>query len=72
MMVCAVVWTGPAAVTACTPCVHGFVRLRHNSIGAEGCAALAGALVHVPSLTTLQYVGCGVMCGGCVVYELRA
>ncbi len=47
-----------AAVTACTPCVFcGCVRLVWNKIGDEGCTSLAGALVHVPSLTTLEYVG---------------
>ncbi len=51
------VWAGPAAVNSCTPCVCGCVRLNRNSIGADGCAALAGALVRVPSLTTLGYVG---------------
>ncbi len=61
---CGVGWTG------CDDCVHpvcacGCVRLEYNSIGAKGCAALADALVHVPSLTTLEYVGCGV-CGGYV------
>jgi hypothetical protein len=41
-------------------CVCGCVRLERNYIGEKGCAALAGALVHVPSLTTLGYVGGGV------------
>ncbi len=65
---CAVVW----AVVGCGDCMHpvcvcGCVRLGSNYIGEKGCAALAGALVHVPSLTTLEYVGCG----GCVGYVLR-
>ncbi len=38
-------------------CTCGCVRLVFNSIGEKGCTALAGALVHVPSLTTLGYVG---------------
>ena len=36
--------------------VHG-VRLKANSIGPAGCAALASALGHLPSLTSLEYVG---------------
>jgi hypothetical protein len=35
-------------------CAHG--RLGSNDIGDEGCAAIAGALRHVPLLTQLQYV----------------
>jgi hypothetical protein len=61
-MVCAfgVGWTG------CGDCMHpmcvcGCVRLGSNSIKDEGCVALAGALVHVSSLTTLRYVR-GVVC----------
>jgi hypothetical protein len=56
---CGVGWAG------CGDCMHpvcvcGCVRLGRNGIKDEGCAALAGALVHVPSLRTLEYVGCGV------------
>ena len=32
------------------------VSLVQNSIGDEGAAAIGAGLVHVPSLTTLQYV----------------
>ncbi len=39
-------------------CVCGCVRLMYNYIRNEGCAALAAALVHVPSLRTLEYVWC--------------
>ncbi len=35
-------------------CEHG--SLGRNGIGNEGCAAIAGALRHVPSLTQLEYV----------------
>ncbi len=35
-------------------CVHG--SLNSNDIGPEGCAAIAGALLHVPLLTQLEYV----------------
>ena len=38
----------------CLAC--GVVSLRDNSIGAEGAAAIGAGLVHVPSLTTLEYV----------------
>ena len=34
-------------------CMCGGVRLSGNDLGAEGGAAIAGALHHVPSLTTL-------------------
>jgi hypothetical protein len=70
-MVCAfgVGWAG------CGDCMHpmclcGCVRLGHNGIVAKGCVALVGALVHVPSLTRLEYVGCGAMCGGYVGNQL--
>ena len=38
----------------CLAC--GVVSLGDNGIGAEGAAAIGAGLVHVPSLTTLQYV----------------
>ncbi len=57
---CGVDWAGCGGYMH-PVCVCGCVRLDRNHIGAEGCAALAGALVHVPSLTTLEYVGCGVV-----------
>jgi hypothetical protein len=50
-------------------CVHG--SLGWNSIGREGCAAIAGALRHVPSLTQLKYVvgeGASHEAAGCVVW----
>jgi hypothetical protein len=50
-------------------CVHGSLGL--NDIGPEGCAAIAGALRHVPSLTQLQYVvgeGASHGAAGCVVW----
>ena len=41
-------------VCVCLAC--GVVSLGENSIGAEGAAAIGAGLVHVPSLTTLEYV----------------
>jgi hypothetical protein len=35
-------------------CAH--VSLSSNSLGAEGGSAIVGALAHLSSLTTLQYV----------------
>jgi hypothetical protein len=43
--------------------------LYSNDIGDEGCAAIAGALRHVPLLTHLEYVvgeGAGPEAAGCV------
>ena len=45
---------GLCVVCVCLAC--GVVSLSSNSIGAEGAAAIGAGLVHVPSLTTLQYV----------------
>ena len=48
-------------------CAHG--SLGSNGIGREGCAAIAGALRHVPLLTQLQYVvgeGASHEAAGCV------
>ena len=42
--------------TVCVCLACGVVSLSSNSIGAEGAAAIGAGLVHVPSLTTLQYV----------------
>ena len=50
---CDVVWCD-GIVCVCLAC--GVVRLFHNRIGDEGAAAIGAGLVHVPSLTTLQYV----------------
>ena len=70
-MACAVAWAGAGSGDCMHPmCVCGFVRLEYNSIGAKGCAALADALVHVTSLTFLEYVVCGVR-GGYAGYELQ-
>ncbi len=49
--VCQLVWF----VHVCGGTAH-CVRLECNRIGDAGCEALAGALGHVPSLTTLEYV----------------
>jgi hypothetical protein len=43
------------------------VSLESNSVGAEGCIALASGLHHVPSLTALQYVECMGWCAECWV-----
>ena len=45
---------GLCVVCVCLAC--GVVSLGWNSIGAEGAAAIGAGLVHVPSLTTLEYV----------------
>jgi hypothetical protein len=48
-------------------CVHG--SLGGNRICDEGCAAIAGALRHVPLLTQLEYVvgeGASHEAAGCV------
>ena len=50
---CAVVWCD-GIVCVCLAC--GVVSLFQNRIGAEGAAAIGAGLVHVPSLTTLEYV----------------
>ncbi len=42
------------AVAVCAVCVD--VSLSENSLGAKGGSAIAGALPHLTSLTTLQYV----------------
>ena len=60
-MVCRVVSCTVACVRVCS--------LYNNDIGDDGAVAIAGALAHVPQLTTLEYVpglglgfGCGVVC----------
>ncbi len=45
---------GAMGLCVCLAC--GVVSLGWNSIGAEGAAAIGAGLVHVPSLTTLEYV----------------
>ena len=40
----------------CLVCGVVCVRLDGNDLGAEGGAAMAGALQHLTSLTTLEYV----------------
>ena len=45
---------GAMGLCVCLAC--GVVSLGDNGIGAEGAAAIGAGLVHVPSLTTLQYV----------------
>jgi hypothetical protein len=45
----------------CVGCVFGdggvvCVSLKRNDLGAEGGAAMAGAVQHLTSLTTLEYV----------------
>ena len=45
---------GAMGLCVCLAC--GVVSLWWNSIGDEGAAAIGAGLVHVPSLTTLQYV----------------
>ena len=44
------------------------VSLSGNSLGVEGGAAMAGAVQHLTSLTTLEYVRLGAVMGtmGCV------
>ena len=49
MMVC-----GAMGLCVCLAC--GVVSLSSNRIGDEGAAAIGAGLVHVPSLTTLEYV----------------
>jgi hypothetical protein len=49
VMVC-----GAMGLCVCLAC--GVVSLGSNSIGDEGVAAIGAGLVHVPSLTTLEYV----------------
>ncbi len=44
------------AMGLCMYLACGVVSLRGTSIRAEGAAAIGAGLVHVPSLTTLQYV----------------
>ena len=51
LLCCVWVWVGLCVCLAC-----GVVSLGGNIIGAEGAAAIGAGLVHVPSLTTLQYV----------------
>ena len=48
---CVVRWD---CVCVCLAC--GVASLSSSSIGAEGAAAIGARLVHVPSLTTLEYV----------------
>ena len=45
---------GAMGLCVCLACC--VISLRDNGIGAEGAAAIGAGLVHVPSLTTLQYV----------------
>ncbi len=40
----------------CLVCGLVWVSLSHNDLGAEGGAAMAGAVQHLTSLTTLEYV----------------
>ena len=51
VMVC-----GAMGLCVCVCLACGVVSLGENSIGDEGAAAIGAGLVHVPSLTTLQYV----------------
>ena len=56
-MVCCVVYRRVACVCVCS--------LGGNEIGDDGAVAIAGALAHVPQLTTLKYVpglSCGCVC----------
>ena len=55
-MLCCVVYRRGACARVCS--LHG------NEIGKDGAVAIAGALAHVPQLTTLKYVpGLGLGCG---------
>ncbi len=45
---------GAMGLCVCLAC--GVVSLGDNGIGDEGAAAIGAGLVHVPSLTTLEYV----------------
>ena len=44
------------AMGLCVYLACGVVSLSSNRIGDEGAAAIGAGLVHVPSLTTLEYV----------------
>ena len=41
--------------------------LGYNGIGMDGAVAIAGALAHVPQLTTLEYVVLVLVCYDCMV-----
>ncbi len=45
--------------------------LRDTAIGDSGASAIAGALVHVPQLQVLKYVGVTVWGGGRVAFALQ-